>query len=320
MRRMYPFDRLRAFPGVLLRRALLKTISSESPDFVWWSGDYLPESFSALIPVRKAIQEKSVLHVSIMDPPEVFAPESSAERSKAMALYREGTALADSISCIGELMRDRLTNETGKKVFLLSDFVENGLSPAQPKASGTVRVAIAGRIYNYVELGLFLDALGSAFLSSEVLWYGAEKNEDTSTLALPANVSIFPMNSLPRARIAEALAANCSFAYLSMPSAMPEFANYSIPTKLVTYVEAGLPVAFHAPPDSEMNLMNTKWQFGVNLSGSVTPIDRLRDIVSRRDVYRRGLRDLAHARYSKVVVMATVEQILATTNACLRAG
>ena len=253
-----------------------------------------------------------MLHVSIMDPPEVFAPKDSAERRKAVTLYREATKLADSISCIGELLRDRLTKETGKHVFLLNDFIEDAPLPVRSDSQGGVRVAIAGRIYNYAELELFLKSLGEAFTSGEVLWYGAANNASTSSLSTPSNVSIRPLAYLPRERIAKALAADCSFAYLSMPSAMPEFAIYSVPTKLVTYLEAGLPVAFHAPENSEINLMNERWRFGVNLNEN-SSVENLRDIVARRTDYRKGVKNLAEARYSKAAVMATVREILTIT-------
>ena len=47
-RRWYPLNRLKAFPGVLFRKAIGEAILSESPDFLWWSGDNLHGSFFRL--------------------------------------------------------------------------------------------------------------------------------------------------------------------------------------------------------------------------------------------------------------------------------
>lgn len=313
LRRHFPFDRITALPGSLVTTAVKGIIAKENPDLIWWSGDYLPESFSALLSVRKHIPPTTPLHVSIMDPPEVFAPKDSAERGRALTLYHEALKLSDSVSCVGELLRSRIRKETNKKVFLLNDYIETSLPRRSLSVDRCVRVAIAGRVYNYAELELFLRVLGDAFSSSELLWYGAAKIENTNMISRPPNVRLLELDSLPRERMADALAAECSFGYLSMPSAMPEFAIYSVPTKLVTYVEAGLPVAFHAPANSEVNLMNARWQFGINLSGSTSAVEQLRGLISCRHLYANGLAKLAEARYSKKEILATVQQILATT-------
>jgi len=314
LRRTALAQRSKAFPGVVIRSQMARIFEAERPELIWWSSDYLPDSFSALYALRDQLAKCNHLHVGILDPPECLAHRGRAAMDKAMALHRECLKFAGSVSCIGKNLQQRIQAETDKPVFILNDFVEtNGGAAAKPRPpDGVVRVGISGRIYKVDELQDFVKALGAAFTQSEVLWYGdCGQKKICEQLLVPANVRVTACAAVPRNEIVGVLRGACDLAYLSMPEARPEFARYSVPTKLVTYVEAGLPVAFHAPPDSEVHSLNVEHGFGFNLTGAPNANDGLRDLITHRSRHVAGLNGLREARYEKGIVMNTLREILA---------
>ena len=46
-----------------------------------------------------------------------------------------------------------------------------------------------------------------------------------------------------------------------MPEEKTGFGNYSVPTKLITYLEAGLPVVYHTSEEAEIHTMNLKYSY-----------------------------------------------------------
>ena len=301
-------------PGVFLRAQINRIFEQEKPDVIWWSSDYLPESFSTLYALRDQLPKGSHLHIGILDPPELFAGKGAVALRKTMALHQTCLQLAHSFSCIGKNLQTRIQAETGKPVFVINDFVS--ASPISKRQSrrdgGTIRAGISGRIYNLEELRVFVTALGQAFPQSEVLWYGNYGQEKICRqIAVPANVRVLGLAPVAREQIAQVLAESCDLAYLSMPENSPEFARYSVPTKLVTYVEAGLPVAYHAPIDSEIHVLNLEHGFGCNLTTALNPNECIRDLVKNQSRHLAGLTSLTASRYSKNLVLNTMRQILA---------
>jgi hypothetical protein len=310
-----PFRQWKTLPGILLRPGLKRFLAQQCPDFIWWSSDYMPDSFSALWAMRTILPRSAVLHLSILDPPEFWTGQ------EPFPLYARCLTMADSFDCIGSNLLDRLRQETGKPVFIINDFINSIPDPGvkQHLPDEPLRVALTGMIYGRPELQDLLNLLGQATGAAELLWFGEAGRYEgmLHQLQAPPNVTIRFPGSIPRAEMSSALAP-CALGYLSMPLASPEFARYSLPTKLATYVEAGLPVAFHAPADSEVQILNQQHGFGVNLALAEAPVDALGGLVRDAEFYRAGLRRLGAARFAKERVLATVGELLACTPQRLR--
>jgi hypothetical protein len=298
-------------PGVMFARSLKAALESLSPDLIWWSSDYLPDSLSTLYVLRRSIAKMVPLHLSVLDPPELFHGSSH----KNLELLRLALSLSTSVSSIGVNLQHRLQQLTNKPVGIISDFIENELAEASGMRNiRSLRVGIAGRLYQFCEFERFLRHAAEAFEEVVINWYGAaERSYIPPELSLPPNVRINALPELAREAIAPVLRRDCDVCYMSMPSSMSEFARYSVPTKFVSYVEADVPVIFDAPPDSELQQLNSEYLFGVNLSVEENPLAALREIREKRGIFLAGLRRLRNERFSKSLVIARIERLLAET-------
>lgn len=296
----------RVKPLVALYRSWLRRVLRRSrPDAIWFSSDYLVPTYrllDALLPELAGIH----LHLSIYDPPELWGNAEGIS-----AAWRRVLAAADSFDVIGENMRDRVRAEAGEKpIAILSDYVETLPAPVAQEIRGPeVRGVITGRIYAEAELQRLVDLLGTTGRTVRIDWYGIERDMlMAAKIKWPATVRFERKGLVPRERIAGEIA-QASFGFVSMPGHSPSFARYSVPTKLVTYAEAGLPVLFDAPADAELNRLNERFQFGLNLATLPPNASRLHTLLSGGASFRSGVCELASQRFSRPGIVAALRSV-----------
>lgn len=265
---------------------LIQLIRQHQPDIIWWSGDYLPWSLALLDSIPPELFSNSRFILSLYDPPGFW---KSARRPLIPAL-RNALLRADAIDVIGSnmagLVREILP--TCPNPIILNDIARPAPLRAHPKRDAFT-VVIAGQIYDPAGLQLFADKLGTHDKLIHVEWYGTENNLRTAeAIRWPESVKLLKMGPVDRNKLPESIA-EADAGFLSLPDEPSDFARYSVPTKLITYLEAGLPVLYMAPDFAETHQMVQKHSIGFRIDKDThfpTIVSALEEI--REDLQRNG--------------------------------
>jgi hypothetical protein len=294
-------------PAILYSHWVAARIRQLRPDLLWFSSDDLPFTqriLARLIPHLGTLP----LHVSIYDPLEFWQPPE-ADRG----FYDAVLARADSLDAIGENMRTRLLAEApGKPVHILSDYASSppDVRRGAPAAEGEICGVITGALYGVPELQDLLNRLAALGRPVRLRWYGNDHDRRfVQQVSWPHQIVLATCPPIPRERIATEIA-DAHFGYMNFPDDRPHFARYSVPTKLVTYAEAGLPVLFHAPADSEVATLNARFFFGLNLGAKPPTLDALTTFFKTPEPHAAGIRQLASERFDKGCIANTLRKIL----------
>ena len=279
-------------PGLLDARHIKGLIKKLKPDVIWWSGDYLPISTYALAAIPQNYFQDRRFVFSLYDPPGFWNPGRwSFDKQFQTALTR-----ADAIDVIGTNM-SKLVREFGYKdeVVIVNDYVNHKLTP-KPSIEGKFRIVMAGQIYGGEQLQQLIDQIEEAFSerSIEVHWFGNSENLKVAKQVNWKGVQLVERGTLLRDELPSAIQA-FDAGYLNFSSARETFATYSVPTKLITYLEAGLPVLYHAPEDSETHMLNLEFRFGINLTESRD----LKTVCENRIRFQEGGESLIRKQYEK---------------------
>jgi hypothetical protein len=207
---------------------------------------------------------------SLYDPPGFW----STGKWKFLHLFHRNLKRVHGMDVIGENMVE-LVKEQGfeRKPVILNDYVETELSE-MPALSGSFRVVMTGQIYGGWQLQEFLTALSNMddVNQVEIHWFGNNQNLQVSgEIDWPSNVRLIKKGTVPRNEL-PSMIQDFDAGYFNMSTEATGFAKYSIPTKLITYLEAGLPILFHAPRDTEVNQLNNQYGFGLNLEIENHPV------------------------------------------------
>jgi hypothetical protein len=286
--------------------ALGRMLEREKPDLIWWSGDYLPWSMAVWNACHRMTARLPRIHLSMFDPPEFWGQSPSMRET-----YQRAVCDADSCDAIGENLKTRMITEGARRCEVLCDYIDfdqadrDNLASEQT-ARPSFRVAITGQIYSRRDLMKLCEALQTVPGPSEVHWFGNDQNYIIARkLDWPKQVKLIERGMVDRDGISSAISSmDCGF--LSMPLDRHEFAKYSVPTKLATYLGAALPIVFIAPMDSELNSMNGLFGFGQNLMCVAT----LSTFSKERARMQQGGARLAEVRFSRNRVEAVVRKVL----------
>lgn len=286
------------FPGLLDARQIRQVIRKIQPDVVWWSGDYLPISLVALKAIPQSYFSNRRLLFSLYDPP-TFWDSGKWDFKKYLPPVLQR---ADGVDVIGKHMANLVVEEGfGGKPVILNDYVQDTVEPAPLNEGHKVfKVAITGQVYGKEYLQKFVDILGSStsFSRSEVHWFGNEQNLSiTDAIHWPSNVELIKRGTVSRSELIEKIR-TFHAGYLNMPQEVDGFSKFSVPTKLITYLEAGLPVVYHTPEDAEIHAMNREYRFGENLE--INP--SIETITTDRTAYQNMGRKIIDERYKKSVI------------------
>ncbi len=280
-------------PGRLDAENIRKTINTIRPDVIWWSGDYLPISSYAFNQLKSDTFTDVQLRFSLYDPPGFWNSGKWDFKPHLQQILQR----IQGVDVIGNNMAT-LVKESGfpGEPVILNDYVENTLEPATSKPDA-FRIAITGQIYGGEMFQHLIDKLSKLSIAGaiEIHWFGNNQNLKVADGRVwPQNVKLVKRGLLPRDEIATHLQ-SFDAGYLNMPKETDGFGKYSVPTKLITYLEARLPVIFHAPLDSEIQQMNEQYRFGINLENT----DEIISIRNKRSEFQEWGGKLIQERYNK---------------------
>lgn len=283
------------FPGLLDARQIRQVIRKIQPDVVWWSGDYLPISLVTLSAIPDSVFRDRRLLFSLYDPPGFW----NSGKWKFDKLLKEALTRFNGIDVIGENMAE-LVKSLGYhgETIVLNDYADEILTLKSP-IEGKFRVVVAGQIYGSEPLQELIDLLCSKIpnVPVEVHWYGNEANLKVTKKVDWRKITFVAEGTLPRDQMPRAIQ-DYDAGYLNFTQSKLEFSKYSVPTKLITYLEAGLPVIFHADQSSEIHLLNSRYEFGLNLKVD----DDLQKLQTHKSKYQKNAQLLIERRYQKSVI------------------
>jgi len=249
-------------------RHFQKKLAVVKPEVVW----VIPHCW-AIPPLAQVLpQSKTGFHVSIHDYADVGAntPKFGKRRSRNLADMAEklyaGAITRDAIS---QPMLDDLRARTGCDGSVARAGLEpedfDYLSAKTGARMDSIRIAYAGTILAEKEFALFAQALAQI----------------RRQLPLPATIEFFGDHSyrsrgwfdsswmnerghLPARELSQALK-ECAWGFLPMELAddNPRYNRFSLPTKFVSYLAAGLPVITLGHPESSAVKMASQYEVGL---------------------------------------------------------
>ncbi|MBN2234593.1 MAG: hypothetical protein JW706_05545, partial [Opitutales bacterium] len=247
-------------------KRLIRHIRQHIPEIVWWSGDYLPWSLALLESVLPELPSDTRLILSLYDPPGFW----KSARKPLIPALRIALLRADAIDVIGSNMAGliRETLPTCPTPVILNDIARP--TPLRSRAKREAfTVVIAGQIYDPAGLQLLVDKLGTDKKLIHVEWYGTENNLRTAeAIRWPETVKLLNIGPVDRREIPERIA-QADAGFLSLPDEPSDFARYSVPTKIITYLEAGLPILYVAPDFAETHQMVQKYSLGFRIDKNI---------------------------------------------------
>jgi len=267
-------------------KRLIRHIRQHRPDIVWWSGDYLPWSLALFESVLPELPSDTRFILSLYDPPGFW----KSARKPLIPALRIALLRADAIDVIGSNMAGliRETLPTCPTPVILND-IARPTPLRSPAKRGAFTVVIAGQIYDPAGLQLLVDKLGTDNTPIHVEWYGTENNLRTAqAIRWPETVKLLKMGPVERSEIPERIA-QADAGFLSLPDEPSDFARYSVPTKLITYLEAGLPILYVAPDFAETHQMVQKYSLGFRIDKDIhfpTIVSSLQE--TRESLQRNG--------------------------------
>ena len=282
--KFFPQKRLTRWKAIAMRtlwapyaaHSLGNFLKKVSPDCVW----AIPHDWS-IFPLYQALLKcgpKSwLMHATIQDFPDIHHHAALWGPKIVSALVRQQEALyanAESADAISLPMLDLLKKSTGK---LGAQMLHAGLEPedfhfletqaARLPSTGPIRIAYAGTILVDPEFSFFtqllekIRALGvdlrlefwSSHTYSARPWFRHEWMKEHGHLS--------EADLMPHLR-------QCSWGFIPMSFSDldPRYNRYSLPTKFITYLAAGLPILSLGHPESSLMKMTTAYQVGLQVA------------------------------------------------------
>jgi glycosyltransferase involved in cell wall biosynthesis len=275
-KRLYPHRRYRALKSWLLEQLwapwsasnLHKTIDTFKPDVIWC----IPHNWS-IPPLGKVFARSEIaFHVSIHDYPDINSCifRFGLRRARKMAAVADQLyAQATTRDAISEAMLADLRSRTGRDGNLARAGLEADhfayLESKTQTGNREIRIAYAGTIIVEKTFELFVGALKrvrsqiSTPISLEFFGahsYRAQRWFDTSWMQEHGLVS--------EAELSETLKDfTWGFAPMSLTDDDPRYNRFSLPTKLVSYLAAGLPIITLGHPDSTLVKIAQSYKLGL---------------------------------------------------------
>jgi hypothetical protein len=277
--RLYPHRRCRALKSWLMQhlwapwatRQFRITIKELNPDVVW----VIPHCWS-IPPVGKVLPDIELgFHVSMHD----YADVRSCIFRFGLRRSREMAAMADQLyasatTCdgISDPMVVDLRSRTGRDGAVIRAGLEPGdfeyLENKAQSAAGEIRIAYAGtilvedtftifvnalkRIRNRISRSVFLDFFtGHSYRSRR--WFDSSWMRERGLMAEPALSQ-------------ELKKFAWGFAPMSLTDDDPRYNRFSLPTKFVSYLAAGLPVITLGHPESSIAKVAQAYRVGLCLT------------------------------------------------------
>ncbi|HXC34473.1 MAG TPA: hypothetical protein VNV43_01275 [Candidatus Acidoferrales bacterium] len=277
--RMYPTVRWRAQKSWLLERFWVpwavrhvkKALYDLKPDVVW----VIPHCW-AIPPLARVLPEvKTGFHVSIHDYMDVrgVSEKFGERRSRQMAAMADKLyASATTRDAICKAMVDDLRARTGADGSIdragLEQVDFDYLAAASKRNEGPIRIAYAGTIIAEETFTLFVRALGQVRgrLSHPVtLEFFGDHSYRSREWFDPGWMN--EHGNLPARELSQALK-ECDWGVspMKLTDDDPRYNRFSLPTKFVSYLAAGLPVITIGHPES--TVMKMASQYGVGISAT----------------------------------------------------
>lgn len=282
--RLFPQKRLTRLKAIAMRtlwapyaaHSLGNFLQKVSPDCVW----AIPHDWS-ILPLHQALLKcgpKSwLMHATIQDFPDIHHHAALWGPKIVSALVRQQEALyanAESADATSLPMLGYLQNRTGKDS---AQMLHSGLEPedfhfletqaAMPPSKGPIRIAYAGTILVEPEFSFFtqllekIRALGlnlqlefwSSHTYSARPWFRHEWMKEHGHLS--------ETDLMLHLR-------QCSWGFIPMSLADqdPRYNRYSLPTKFITYLAAGLPILSLGHPESSLMKITAAYQVGLQVA------------------------------------------------------
>ena len=267
---------MRALWAPYAAHSLASFLQKISPDCVW----AIPHDWS-ILPLYQVLLKGGPkswhMHATIQDFPDIHHHASLWGAQTVSALVHQQEALyanAGSADAISFPMLDCLRNRTGKDGAQMlhaglepEDFHFLETQPAGPLAKGPIRIAYAGTILVEPEFSFFslllekIRAMGvdlrlefwSAHNYSTRPWFRHEWMKEHGHLS--DTDLIFHLRQ-------------CSWGFIpmSLSDQDPRYNRFSLPTKFISYLAAGLPILSLGHPESSLMKMTTAYHVGLQLT------------------------------------------------------
>jgi len=256
--------------------SLASFLQKVSPDCVW----AIPHDWS-ILPLHqallKSVSKSWLIHATIQDFPDIHQHASLWGLQTVSALVHQQEALyanADSADAISLPMLECLRNRTGKDGAQMlhaglepEDFRFLETQPARLPSTGPIRIAYAGTILVEPEFSFFSQLLEkirnlgvdlrlefwSAHTYSTRPWFRHEWMKEHGHLS-DADLMLHLRQ--------------CSWGFIPMSFSDqdPRYNRFSLPTKFISYLAAGLPILSLGHPESSLMKMTTAYQVGLQLT------------------------------------------------------
>lgn len=250
---------------------LENTIKKISPDVIW----AIPHAWS-ILPLSKILPSSGIrYHVSMHDYADTTcnAPIYQKLSAQAEQLY----AMASSRDVISHPMAEDLHARTGVNAFITRAGLEEdelrGLRNPINKTDGGIRIAYAGSILVEEEFIHFIDSLKRIRNELEqpvsLEFFGAHSYKsrpwyESSWMKEHGNLNVEKLSE-------ELKKCSWGFAPMSLNDDHPRYNRYSLPTKIGSYLSAGLPLIIMGHPESCIMKTLSKYELGpkILVSGEV---------------------------------------------------
>jgi glycosyltransferase involved in cell wall biosynthesis len=283
-RKLYPHSRL-VRPKVWLLRHLWSRWATKQlrvlieqcqPDVIW----AIPNLWS-IPPLARALPEAGVAyHISIHDYPDTQQSEKRLGRrtseyflSLLQELYRHAStrdAIGDEMAADLEITTGRSVNQILRAGLELEDFAY--LDCKRSSNSQVIKIAYVGTIIAEETLIRFTESLSRLRkrLSKpvEFHFFGSHAYRERSWFAPEWMIE---HGNLNLEKLSAALrTCDWGFAPMELTDKNPRYNRFSIPTKLISYLAAGVAIISFGHKDSTIARLATKYSFGILLDDSDT--------------------------------------------------
>jgi hypothetical protein len=294
----------------------------------------IPHGWS-ILPLARALPAEGVpFHVSIHDYPDVRGMVESlgCDRCRRLAgLVDQLYARANTRDTVCRQMSDDMRARTG----VPGDISRAGLEAddfaaldATPPAGGDViRIAYAGTVNVEREFALFaaaLDKIRPKLPRSVALEFFGDHSYRNRAWFNPTWMT--ERGNLSRGELSAALR-QCTWgsSLMALTDDDPRYNRFSLPSKLVSYLAAGLPVITLGHPESTLVKMATAYSVGFcsTAAGVDALAAQLRPALAEPDPgarYRPGIRQCAQAEFNAARLRSTICENLRKSAAARSAG
>lgn len=279
--KLYPARRAREVKGFLLEtfwkpwaeRHFQRTLTDLKPDLVW----AIPHSWSIGPLADVLLKGRVPYHFSMHDYPDTRSAIDSmgAKRCRQLAdqvdkMYQRAIT-RDTIS---RQMTEDLMDRTGVAGGINRAGLEQDdfdfLYQKTSEQDSSIRIAYAGTIIAEAAFGLFVNALARTRsrsrlpLTLEFFGNHSYRSRDWFDPGWMVEHGNFTSGDLSRAL------KECSWGFMPMEitDENPRYNRFSLPTKFVSYLAAGLPVISFGHPESTITKMASQYQVGLCLRDS----------------------------------------------------